>query len=137
MNNWRIQDNIWAFGNYGIGPIGNAGGCDTAFGWGSNNFYGILNACVTGWTVDHNAVFNWNGGTLGKNWPTDGAGAGNFFFLGSTTIGFTNYGTGDSKFNPQNYQLTSTSPLHNKASDGKDIGADIATLVAKIKGVRE
>ena len=137
LHNWTMQNNIWTFGLYGIGPIGNAGGCDTPYGWGSNNLNGILNACVSNWTVDHNAVFNWNGGAPGQNWPTNGSGQGNFFFTGNSAVGFTAYGNGNSGFNPGNYALTTSSPLHNAASDGKDIGADVATLLTVISGVRQ
>jgi hypothetical protein len=135
LHNWTMQNNIWTYGLYGVGPIG--GGCDAPYGWGTDNFHGILSACVSNWTVDHNAVFNWNGGALGLNWPTNGTGSGNFFFAGNGGVGFTNYGTGDSGFNPANYALTTSSPLHNAGSDGKDLGADIATLMTMISGVRK
>ena len=137
MHNWTIQNNLWTYGLYGVGPIGNGGGCDTPYGWGTDNFYGILNACVSSWTVDHNAVFNWAGGASGANWPSNGSGSGNFFLTGSSGVGFTNYGTGNSNFNPGNYSVTTSSPLHNAGSDGKDIGADTATLQTVISGVRE
>jgi len=137
LHNWTMQNNLWTYGNYGVGPIGNAGGCDTPYGWGSDNFNAILNACVSSWTVDHNAVFNWNGGTTGLNWPTNGTGSGNSFLTGSSSVGFASYGTGNSNFNPGNYALTTSSPLHNAASDGKDIGADISTLANMIAGVRQ
>lgn len=137
MHNWTMQNNLWTYGNYGVGPIGNPGGCDTPYSWGTNNFNAILNACVASWTVDHNAVFNWNGGATGLNWPTNGSGSGNFFFTGSSGVGFTNYATGNSNFNPANYALTTASPLHNAASDGTDVGADISTLQSMISGVRQ
>lgn len=135
LSNWTMQNNIWYYANFGWMDIGNTGGCDTPFDNG-NNAFAILNACVTGWTVDHNAVFGWNGGVLGAKWPTDGKGANNFFFTGTTSIGFVAYGTGDSKFNPFNYQLSNTSPLKGAASDGKDVGADINAIVQAISGVR-
>jgi hypothetical protein len=134
MHNITMQNNIWAFGNYGFGDMGSV--CDGAYAF-TNNAYGILTACVSNYTVDHNAVFNWNGGTLGSKWPTNGSGSGNFFFTGTSGAGFTNYGTGDSGFNPANYTLTTSSPLHSAASDGKDIGADITTLMTVISGVRQ
>lgn len=34
-----------------------------------------------------------------------------------------------------NYQLLSTSPGHNAATDGKDIGADVATVQSMTAGV--
>ena len=136
MHNWTMQNNIWPYGAYGFVDIGNSGGCDTPYSV-TDNAYGILNACVSNYTVDHNAVFNWNGGTLGSKWPTNGAGQGNFFFTGTSGPGFTNYNNGDSRFNPANYVITPSSPLHNSASDGKDLGADIPTLLSAIAGVRQ
>lgn len=135
--NWVDQNNIWSNATYGWMRIGNGtGDCSNPFGVGQA--YAMLNACVSNWTVDHNGVFNWPTTlALGANWPTDGKGANNFFFTGTASIGFANYGTGDSGFNPANYALASTSPLHNKASDGKDIGADISTLLKYINGVRK
>jgi hypothetical protein len=82
-------------------------------------------------------VFNWNGGTLGSKWPSNGSGSGNFFFTGNSGVGFTNYGTGNSNFNPGNYAVTTSSQLHNAASDGTDIGADVTTLMKVISGVRQ
>ncbi len=128
MHNWTIQDNVWPFGNYGVGPIGNGRGCDTPFGWGSNNLREILAACVSNWKFDHNAVFNWQGGS----WPS-----GNVFYKNPGQVKFNDYHDGNSAFNPGNYALSSASPLHNAGSDGKDIGADISTLTAKISGVRQ
>ena len=136
MNNWTVQNSIFAFATYGWADIGNTGGCDTPFD-NANKAYQILQACVTSWTFDHDAVFNWTTGALGSNWPTNGSGAGNFFYTNTAGPGFTNFGTGDSGFNPSNYILLPSSPLHNAGSDGKDLGADIPTLVNKISGVRQ
>jgi len=127
------QNNIWSYAASGFGPIGN--GCEGPGGF-IDNAYGILNGCTTGYVWDHNGVFNWNGGALGSKWPTDGNGANNFFFTGSSTIGFTNYNGGNSGGNPSNYILLNTSPLHNAASDGKDVGANIQLLNTNIAGVQ-
>jgi len=136
MQNFTLQNNIWSYASFGWMDIGNTGGCDTPFD-NANKAYQILQACVTTWTVDHNAVFNWATGTLGANWPTNGSGLNNFFYSNTAGPGFTNYGTGDSGFNPSNYILLTSSPLHNAGSDGKDLGPDIPTLVNKISGVRQ
>ena len=44
---------------------------------------------------------------------------------------FVNYNNG----NGGNYQLLSTSPYHNAATDGTDLGADISTIVSETAGV--
>lgn len=155
FDNIIFQNQLWAIGAFGIAPA-NQGTttCDKS----GNGFYQILNNCVNGttntWTADHNAAFNWNPsnlGTFGHNWPTNGTALGNWIFNSPTasgnylnsagatvtgTLGFVNYLT-DSGFNPSNFALTSTSPLHNAGSDGKDIGADISTLQSKIAGVKQ
>ncbi len=147
FHNWTIQDNIFPYGIYGVIANPSSGGC-TSTADNSNKFWLLLTGCVTGWTADHNALFDLRG-IRGAGWPTDGNGLGNFFYCGTATWtncaspnpitypGFTNYGTGDSGFNPSNYRILTSSPLHNAGSDGKDVGADIATLTTAIAGVRE
>jgi hypothetical protein len=136
MHNWTVQNNIWSYGNYGFLSFSTSSiTCDG--GTNANNAYLILQSCATNWVWDHNSVFNWNGGALGAKWPTNGSGAGNFFFSGATGVGFVNYGTGNSNFNPGNYAITTSSSLHSAASDGVDIGADVATLLTVISGVRQ
>ena len=134
MVNWKFQNNIWSNANFGVLSVNNRPtDCDS--GTARNKLYNILQSCVTGWTWDHNAVFNW-AGTLGANWPTNGSGLGNFFSTGSSTVGFTNFNNANSNFNPGNYQLLTTSPYHNAGSNGKDLGVDIPTLLNKIQGLR-
>jgi hypothetical protein len=128
MHNWTIQNNIFPNGNYGVGPIGNGDGCDARFAWGRNDFHGLLSSCVVNWKADHNVVFNWQSGS----WPS-----GNTFYKNPNQVKFIDYRGGNSDFNPGNYALSPSSSLHNAASDGRDIGADIAALVAKISGVRQ
>jgi hypothetical protein len=131
--NLVMQNNIWPYGNFGFVSVGNSSSCDGVAG---GNFFTALNNCVTSHTVDHDAGFNWLG-TLGAHWPTNGSGLGNFFYTGTAGPGFTNYGTGNSNFNPSNYRLLISSPLHNAGSDGHDLGPDITTLLSKISGVRQ
>ena len=133
MHNWTLQNNIWPYGNYGVGPIGSGHGCDTRFSWGTNNLFGILTSCVSNWKADHNAVFNWKSGS----WPTNGSGKGNFFYENANGVKFKDYSGGNSDFNPGNYALMPSSPLHNAATDGRDLGADTGTLLQKISDVRE
>src|SRR5262249_9320873 len=116
MHNWTVQDNLFAYGTYGFMSF--SSGATTCDGGANfNNAYLVVQSCVSNWVWDHNSVFNWNGGTLGAKWPTNGAGSGNFFFTGTSGVGFANYGNGDSSFHPGNYALSTSSPLHNAASD--------------------
>jgi hypothetical protein len=128
MKNWTIQNNIFPYGNYGVGPIGNGKGCDQRVAWGSNDFRELLSACVANWKVDHNAVFNWRSG----NWPP-----GNTFMKNPEQVKFVEYHEGDSGFNPANYALSPASQLHGAGSDHRDLGADVTTLLQKISGVRQ
>jgi hypothetical protein len=59
-------------------------------------------------------------------WPS-----GNFFPATATAVQFVNYNNG----NGGNYQLANTSPYRNAGSDGKDLGADVATIVSDTAGV--
>lgn len=113
------------------------GGCDKT-GMTMQQF---LTACINGttptWTVTNNAFF-FPGSISFVGWP-----AGNLTTASISTVGFTTVppnnsrGFPDSGFNPSIYELLSTSPFHNAASDGKDIGADIPTLLSYINGVRK
>lgn len=128
MHNWTIQNNIFPYGTYGVGPIGTGRGCDQRIAWGRNDFRALLSSCVTNWKVDHNAVFNWQDGS----WP-----GGNSFFKNPGQIKFVDYRNGDSGFDPRTFALQPSSPLHNAGTDRRDIGADVLTLSEKIRGVRE
>lgn len=140
MNNWIWQDNYFSYGNFGVGPVGTSR-CDNGFSF-NNHLFGLLNACVATYTMDHNIQISFIGGTPGttnNGWPTDGKGAGNFFCNNSlncwngtsfaNAAGFTNFNGGDSGFNPTNYIFLGTSPFHNAGHDGTDIGPNITTLV--------
>jgi len=134
-----IQDNLMSLGQYGALP-GTGNGCDKP----GLRLFAILTKCINGgsntWVFDHNANFNWDtqnsGSVLGLGFPKDGKGEGNLFYSGSIAVGFTAYGDSDSGFEPAHYALAPSSPLHNAASDGRDIGADIEGLAKVIEGVR-
>jgi hypothetical protein len=61
-----------------------------------------------------------------STWPT-----GNYFPLNTAAVKFVSYNNGIGG----NYQLQSTSPYKNAATDGKDMGADIVTINTLIKNV--
>ena len=96
----------------------------TNWGGGAPTAYGP-NAGFAGGTVPANyASFLANviiGGTA-SGLPT-----GNFFPAVASVVGFTSYSTG-------NYTLTSTSPYHNAATDGTDVGANYAAITAATTG---
>jgi len=123
LNTWDWRDNIMPNGGNGTPGsggflnIGGPGGCQDSLSGALN----LLNACVTAYQFNHDVIM---GGTS-TGWPT-----GNFF-PAPAAVGFTNFNNG----NGGNYQLLSTSPYHNAASDGTDIGANIGLVGQYTAGV--
>jgi hypothetical protein len=102
-----FRDNIFSNGSSGFDGSGSDSGTDT------------LNTYYTNYAFANNAII---GGGPANAYP-----ASNFFPSNNTAVGFVNFAGG-------NYALVSTSPLHNAASDGTDVGADIAGVEAAISG---
>ena len=96
-----FRDNIVSAGEFGFIGTGTGPGTVT------------LNAFYTNYTFTKNAII----GGLGT-YP-----AGNFFPANAAAVGFVNFAGG-------NYALATGSTFRNAATDGKDLGADIAALVA-------
>jgi len=101
-----FRDNLLSNGGYGF------------IGTGTNAGTATLNAYYTNYTFTQNAIIGGSG-----TYP-----ANNFFPNNNAAIGFVDFAGG-------NYALTSASSLHNAASDGTDIGANIAQITAAISGV--
>jgi hypothetical protein len=80
-----------------------------------------LNACFpAGYSFTHNALIAVNQGNYpASKWP-----AGNYLQSTAATAGFVNFNGGIGG----NYQLLSSSPYSNAATDGKDLGADVSTI---------
>jgi hypothetical protein len=87
-----------------------------------------LNACFpAGYSFSHNALIGVNLGNYpASKWP-----AGNYLQSTATTAGFVNFNGG----NGGNYQLLSSSPYTNAATDGKDLGADVNMIQSQIANV--
>lgn len=100
-----FRDNILSKGDFGFK------------GSGTNEGTATLNGHFTNHTFTNNAVIG-SSGTYPAN---------NFFPSDNAAVGFVNFAGG-------NYALTSTSSLHNAASDGTDVGANIAAIAAAISG---
>ena len=101
-----------------ITPRGNVGGFGGVIGTGTAEGIDTLN------TYFPLAEFRRNV-TAGGNasiYPAD-----NFFPLSLDDVGFVNRGAGD-------YRLDSSSPYHNAATDGSDVGANITALDASTAG---
>ena len=100
-----FRDNLLSNGGYGF------------TGTGTNTGTATLNAYYTNYTFTQNAIIGGSG-----TYP-----ANNFFPSNNAAIGFVDFAGG-------NYALTSASSLHNAASDGTDVGANIAAITAAISG---
>jgi hypothetical protein len=83
-------------------------------------------ACFGPNAFANNAVIATPSGYPVSEWPT-----GNFFPASPSVVQFVNYNNADGG----NYQLLSTSPYHNAGTDGKDLGADISTILSETAGV--
>lgn len=83
-----------------------------------------MNACFTSYTFAHNAIIASKYGAT--QWP-----GGNSFPSSANTVQFSSFNNG----NGGSYQLLSSSPYANAASDGKDLGADLSAIQAAIAGV--
>ena len=100
-----FRDNLLSNGGYGF------------VGTGTNAGTATLSAYYTNYTFTQNAIIGGSG-----TYP-----ANNFFPSNNAAIGFVDFAGG-------NYVLTSASSLHNAASDGTDVGANIAAITAAISG---
>lgn len=102
-----FRDNILSNGDFGF------------LGTGTGPGNATLITYFTNYTFTKNAII---GGGPASSYP-----ANNFFPSNSGAVGFVNFAGGD-------YRLASGSPFRNAATDGKDVGADIAALAAAISG---
>lgn len=115
---------VW---NAGLGPVDSLVIRDNIMDLGD---YGFVNLAAGAASPDvrGNVLFAHAG------YPTGSAGSAStyptsLFAASADSVGFANFAGGD-------YALLSTSPYKGKATDGKDPGADIATLNALLAGVR-
>ncbi|PYV71545.1 MAG: hypothetical protein DMG97_15925, partial [Acidobacteria bacterium] len=102
-----FRDNLLSNGGYGF------------FGSGGSVGSGALARYFTNYDMLNNVFI---GGGPAGSYP-----ANNFFPNDNSAVGFVNFAGGD-------YTLTSGSPFRNAATDGKDVGADIAAIAAAISG---
>ena len=134
MANIIYTNNLQASGNGTVFASAAGGGVDdcSTIGPGST-LASMLSACWIGTTsfTSNAIVVQYSGGGLpAKTWP-----AGNLFPANWPAVAFATYANGSGG----DYRLcaasgipapacTGASPYHNAASDGKDIGADVATV---------
>jgi len=121
MQGFTFVNSIVNSGQYPVWSTGGSSNCAhyevplTTFG-----------ACFNPYVVTDNAII-----ACSTNWPPSSWPAGNSFPSNATPVQFVSYNGG----NGGNYQLRSSSAYHGAASDGKDMGADLALLNQKLTGV--
>ncbi len=112
----------------GAHPIWSTGG-----GTGNCAYYNVplttVTACFPAYVFKNNALIGTPSVFPPSTWPS-----GNFFPAAISSMEFVGYNSA-SGGNLGNYALLSTSPYKNKATDGSDLGADIAGLTAALAGV--
>lgn len=121
MVNFSFTNSIFLAGTY---PIWSTGGTVNCANYDKPLI--TFNACFSPYSFASNALIATPSNYPPSLWPT-----GNFFPASVSAVQFVNYNNGIGG----NYQLLSTSPYHNAATDGTDLGANIATIVTETTGV--
>ncbi len=113
-----FTDNILPAGTYSVWSSGR-GTCAKS-GQPATTFKN----CWSSFQVKNNVIIDYPGGQ--GPWPS-----GNFLVKGISAVGFEPINSEEA-----DYRLSAASQFAGKASDGKDLGADIAAIRAAIEGVR-
>jgi hypothetical protein len=106
-------------------PVWNTGGGTASCGFKDVPIISIT-SCFTTFKFDHNGLVATPAAFPPSTWP-----ANNMFPATVNDVQFTNFSNG----NGGNYELHSSSPYRNKATDGRDLGADIVGLNAALANV--
>ena len=117
-----FTNNLVITGRY---PVWNAGGGSASCAYKDVPIISIA-SCFTTFKFDHNGLVAAPPAFPPSTWP-----ANNMFPPTINDVGFTSFSNG----NGGNYELHSSSPYKNKATDGKDLGADIVGLNAALANV--
>jgi len=117
--NINFTNNILPGGKYSVWSTGGNNGCAKS-GQPETTFKN----CWINSEVSHNVIVDYPAGQ--GPWPKN-----NFLAKGMRSVGFTSESA-----ETANYQLVSSSPYKRKASDGKDVGADVEAVKTAIEGVR-
>jgi hypothetical protein len=122
MANFSFTNSIFSAGTY---PIWSTGGGPTNCAYFDKPLT-TFNACFSPYSFASNALIASPPAYPPSLWPS-----GNFFPATASAVQFVNYNNG----NGGNYQLMSTSPYRNAGTDGKDLGADVSTILSETTGV--
>ncbi|HEY3973288.1 MAG TPA: putative Ig domain-containing protein [Candidatus Sulfotelmatobacter sp.] len=123
MNNFVFTNSIVNGGTSVTSTTGSGGTADCAY---HPQPLTALGLCFSSYTFTHNAIIATPAVDPIGDYPS-----GNYFPSSVAAVEFVKYNGG----NGGNYQLQSTSPYKNAGTDGLDLGADIATILADTVGV--
>jgi hypothetical protein len=113
--------------NAGIYPVWSAGNNGSLVSCSAQDVpLKTFNACFNTYAFSTNAIIDPPTLASPATWPS-----GNFFPATTATVQFVNYNGG----NGGDYHLQSSSPYKGKATDGKDLGADVDAIASAIAGV--
>ena len=122
MPNFTFENSLVTVGT---APVWSTGG-----GIGNCAYYDkpltTFNACFSPYTFADVALIATPSSYPPSSWPS-----GNFFPASVSAVGFVNYNNGIGG----DYHLSSSSPYRNAGTDGKDLGADIDTILSETLGV--
>jgi len=120
--NFTFNNNLVTVGIY---PVWSIGG-----GTANCAYYDVplttFTACFSPYSFLNNALIASPSSYPPSKWP-----AGNAFPSSTSTVQFLNYKNG----NGGDYHLLSSSPYKNAGTDGKDLGADVDTVLSETVGV--
>jgi hypothetical protein len=122
MSGFVFTNSITTTGRY---PVWNVGGGKTSCAI-SDVPVTSISTCFASYTFKDNALVATPSHFPSSSWPN-----GNAFPADPGNVNFVQYDNG----NGGNYQLQASSPYKNAASDGKDMGADIAGLTTALANV--
>ncbi|MGB0110769.1 MAG: hypothetical protein WBP52_19910 [Terriglobales bacterium] len=121
MAHFSFTNSIFLAGTYPIWSSGGSVNCANL-----DKPLTTFKACFSPYSFASNVLIATPSDYPPSLWPS-----GNFFPATVNTVQFVNYNNG----NGGNYQLLSTSPYHNAATDATDLGADVSTIVSETTGV--
>lgn len=115
VDGFIVYDNIFDNGRYGV--------CGTGMGSGLPT----MHAFVTGYDWNNNLVI----GTDSYHYQTDSMFRGFLYATDDNAVGFQ----GSARTSISDFKLAPSSPYKGQATDGKDLGADIANVLSITAGV--
>ncbi len=110
----------------GINPIWTIGGGSANCAYNPRVPATVLNSCFSNYSFSGNTLIGVPSQFPASSWPS-----GNSMAADGNSVGFVNFNNG----NGGDYRLKAGSVLKSAASDGKDMGADVAGILAAIQGV--